>query len=512
MDKALNACVCGGVEMLGLHASVAPRKQQLQHPVLEEYVFVPYQREVTVENGQEYLDKCLKCTHAGLESWLGNGLKIPAQSRDTLSDCLQALKQTASTATDVTHASEDRQPLLCLLQDVFSLEHDGDFIGNLNNTVESYREKLDQDPLLGCVKTVENIKPILDVISRALPPGQTLRIVELGRGSMAKHVLPLLSDQPTLNFDYTIVTSSNEEDQTQEIVNQIVWDKKTGKIPEEMKIANLVVIDQSALSGRLCQFLEANSELDNDIMLLVHGATANHELAVVVDVFESKLSSANNVVRDVFDAARVIEECASYQFELTAQVSTQLLQSLFLFQRKRDTLHTLHGQRQITVTSADFDWLPTVQAAMGNSEDLWLLARDPGNSSGLVGMVNCLRAEPGGENVRFDNTIFLFFQSDMLASSQTIAMRYSCCIMFRCIVDLDGTATDADIEEQMKKRLAVNVFSGGQWGFFCHLPLKTGWNICRCHGRSAALKVFWPRAEVQQTVVSLLYIFVTILT
>ena len=84
--------------------------------------------------------------------------------------------------------------------------------------------------------------------------------------------------------------------------------------------------------------------------------------------------------------------------------------------------------------------------------------------------------------------------------------------MFRCIVDLDGTATDADIEEQMKKRLAVNVFSGGQWGFFCHLPLKTGWNICRCHGRSAALKVFWPRAEVQQTVVSLLYIFVAILT
>ena len=406
MDKALNACVCGGVEMLGLHASVAPRKQQLQHPVLEEYVFVPYQREVTVENGQEYLDKCLKCTHAGLESWLGNGLKIPAQSRDTLSDCLQALKQTASTATDVTHASEDRQPLLCLLQDVFSLEHDGDFIGNLNNTVESYREKLDQDPLLGCVKTVENIKPILDVISRALPPGQTLRIVELGRGSMAKHVLPLLSAQPTLNFDYTIVTSSNEEDQTQEIVNQIVWDKKTGKIPEEMKIANLIFIDCSVMSGLLCQTLEAISELD-DVMLLVHGATANQELAIIVDVLESKLSSANNVVSDVFDAARVIAECARFQFELTAQVSSQLLQSLFLFQRKRDTLHTSHGQRQITVTSADFDWLPTVQAAMGNSEDLWLLARDPGNSSGLVGMVNCLRAEPGGENVRFDNATFL---------------------------------------------------------------------------------------------------------
>ena len=48
------------------------------------------------------------------------------------------------------------------------------------------------------------------------------------------------------------------------------------------------------------------------------------------------------------------------------------------------------------------------------------------------------------------------------------------CIIFRCILDLDGTVTDADIDDQMKKKLAVNVYSGGKWGFFCHLPLKTG--------------------------------------
>ena len=52
------------------------------------------------------------------------------------------------------------------------------------------------------------------------------------------------------------------------------------------------------------------------------------------------------------------------------------------------------------------------------------------------------------------------------------------CIIFRCILDLDGTLTDADIEEQMKQNLALNVYRGGQWGMYCHLPMETGVNIC----------------------------------
>lgn len=43
INRCLDDIVAGGVQICGLHATVAPRRQQQQNPpILEEYVFVPY--------------------------------------------------------------------------------------------------------------------------------------------------------------------------------------------------------------------------------------------------------------------------------------------------------------------------------------------------------------------------------------------------------------------------------------------------------------------------------------
>lgn len=43
VNRCLDNIVAGGVQICGLHATVAPRRQQQQSPpVLEEFVFVPY--------------------------------------------------------------------------------------------------------------------------------------------------------------------------------------------------------------------------------------------------------------------------------------------------------------------------------------------------------------------------------------------------------------------------------------------------------------------------------------
>lgn len=43
VDRCLDDIVAGGVQISGLHATVAPRRQQLQSPpTLEEFAFVPY--------------------------------------------------------------------------------------------------------------------------------------------------------------------------------------------------------------------------------------------------------------------------------------------------------------------------------------------------------------------------------------------------------------------------------------------------------------------------------------
>lgn len=58
MDVTVNRCldniVAGGVQICGLHATVAPRRQQQQTPpTLEEFVFVPYtETECLTANGK----------------------------------------------------------------------------------------------------------------------------------------------------------------------------------------------------------------------------------------------------------------------------------------------------------------------------------------------------------------------------------------------------------------------------------------------------------------------------
>ena len=412
MDHALNACVCGGVEIVGIHTSAAPRNKHINRPVLEKHVFMSYQREVSMEHHeQEYINQCLKCIRTGLEIWLKNGLNICAKWRDTLGDCLKAMKLPANTGSDdVNLASEERQSLLRFLQAAFSVEpHDDDFMSNLSRTVDSYSGKLTKDALLGSLQTTERIKPLVDLHIYDLPSDEALRIVELGRGAMAKHLVSLIGTKWNRNVDYCIVTSSIEESQTTQTPGKhIAWDRKSEeKMPTQLKSANLVVVHQTVLDKSLCQTLEVISELENEnLLLLVHGATANHELMVVVDALEKKLSPASDVAGDAFGAERVVQECARHQFELSAQVSNPLFQSLFLFKRKRETQpNTSRCQHKITVTSADFDWLPAAQAAMRNSEDLWLIARDPSDASGLVGLTKTLRLEPGGKNVRLDNTL-----------------------------------------------------------------------------------------------------------
>lgn len=104
----------------------------------------------------------------------------------------------------------------------------------------------------------------------------------------------------------------------------------------------------------------------------------------------------------------------------------------------------------IRITDKNFDWVEPVKSAMKSSETDANSARiylvtEAEELTGLVGMVNCLKQEPGGNNVRA-----LFIQ-DLKAEKFSISAKM--------------------YAEQMKKDLAQNVLKNGVWGTFRHLPL-----------------------------------------
>lgn len=55
----------------------------------------------------------------------------------------------------------------------------------------------------------------------------------------------------------------------------------------------------------------------------------------------------------------------------------------------------------IHVSSQNYDWLPQLQEVIGKSSKHRVLLVAQGEPlSGILGLVNCIRKEPGGESIR----------------------------------------------------------------------------------------------------------------
>ncbi|XP_075218277.1 fatty acid synthase 3 [Lycorma delicatula] len=103
----------------------------------------------------------------------------------------------------------------------------------------------------------------------------------------------------------------------------------------------------------------------------------------------------------------------------------------------------------IKISQENFSWVPTLQAALKTDDapidqKIILYAQNE-PLSGLLGLLNCLRKEPGGLKTRC-----------VLITDENIK-RFS--------ID------DMTYKSQLSKDLAVNVYKNGQWGSYRHLQL-----------------------------------------
>lgn len=99
----------------------------------------------------------------------------------------------------------------------------------------------------------------------------------------------------------------------------------------------------------------------------------------------------------------------------------------------------------ITNAPSKFGWLASLQEAVksDNGNVLVVAQNDPNN--GILGLVNCIRREPGGEKARC-----IFMQSS-------------------------APAFDADSEfyaNQLRRGYVINVYKDGKWGTYRHLLLE----------------------------------------
>lgn len=156
-NLSLRTCVSGGVELLDLHATVAPRRPASHPPpTLEQHVFVPYDESnmaatLSSPDLAEYCDACCRFVGSRLRNLVESGVDNGLQNRELLSRLFPSGTLPSSTSpkdddNDLLarfQNSPGDYPALKTLQDVFSVSHDmASFTADVKSIVSNSRTEV----------------------------------------------------------------------------------------------------------------------------------------------------------------------------------------------------------------------------------------------------------------------------------------------------------------------------------------------------------------------------------
>ena len=426
--REMGTCKSGGVELLDLYTTVAPRRQGIQRlPTLESYRFIPYNESSlaiseldspVLEYAKACADFAVECIHDLLSSSAEKVVfNLPLVRRLVGNSSRSPVGEKLPEYID----SPDSVALKTL-QKIFALERDDSFARNADRVVSaSWADLISGDRLLGFARGDRCFKMCLDVALEnvsAKVAGDCLRVLECdgGTGQAYRHVVRQLTSHPGVSVSYTATdpdpTQSMDDELAQKLgITTVEWSLGSSKpIPDLASGAHIVI-----LTGILHRYDNISAALSaasalvrDDGFLLIVEPTSNFAIpwsffALTHDVTEmSDLSSRTcGPFCDERTWTRLITNAG---LTTVAQKSDGVLHTVFLCRKLSSTLPT-QAPKIIDVDDASFDWLEEVKAIMAEERgesgadcSVWLKASKA--DSGLVGMMNCLRREPGGDRLR----------------------------------------------------------------------------------------------------------------
>ena len=424
--------------MLGLHVTTAPRRHDYHQPVLESFDFVPYTRSLDPSTLDEslvkYSELCGDCSLKGLQSLLykhgSNGLKNRQQIETLVAAAVSDQKNSISEQlsesenkllNDIDLAHDKHHGCLEVLKSVFDVDYCENFTEAVDDVVKSKSEMLKSDLLLGHLHQTDYLKPCLDIVVENTLT-KNLKVLEVGDTGMRDVASHLLDSHPLLNVSYMVATTDpdtaaqlSENDGVSEVVK---W-KPCDTLPGNFKKTHLVIandithkqvnIRQSLLSMADC--------VANEGFLLVQEVTKNFHVALPLDGLccEWECDDLSERTSGIYcDECKWRQIFSELGFDVIYEVSDNIYSSVFLL--KKQSQNSLEIQTMLDVSNTVCDWVEELKSKMfecqskPKGENLWLKA--DGHISGIMGMVNCLRQEPGGDRIRY-----LFYDLHLLVAA-----------------------------------------------------------------------------------------------
>ena len=426
-DRQLGTCTSGGVEVLALHTTAAPRRHGTQlPPTLENFSFIPYNEYVLASSqlGLEYAKTCasfaLERMHELLTSNVENGLR----NLELMQNLVEQTNWTPATSTKVTeYVNFPDSVALKTLEKIFSVAHNDSFAKNVNSVVSaSWANIVTSDRLLGFARRDRCFKTCLDVVLEniaAESAGGHIKVVECdaGTGQAYQHVVQQLLSQPAVSVTYTAADPAPAQSIDAAVaqrlaIDTVEWSLESSKpIPGGAAGADLVILANVLhRHDNISAALSSASSLVSDSgFLLIVEPTSN--FAIPWSFF-----ALTHDVTNMSDLGS--RTCGPYCDEETwttlltnvgltpvAQKSDGVLHTVFLC-RKLSTISPPRAPKIIDVDDTSFGWLEEVKAVMAEERNgpdancsVWL--RSNNADSGIVGMINCLRREPNGDRLRY---------------------------------------------------------------------------------------------------------------
>ncbi|OXB61122.1 hypothetical protein ASZ78_013685 [Callipepla squamata] len=442
VDRCLDSLKAGGVQINGLHASVAPRRQQERiSPTLEKFSFVPYIESDCLSSSAQlhaYLEHCKGLIQKLQAKMALHGVKLVIHGLET--------KGTAA------GSSPNQKGLQHILTEICRLELNGNLHSELEQIVTQEKMHLQDDPLLNGLLDSSELKTCLDV-AKENTTSHRMKIVEAlaGSGRLFSRVQSILNTQPLLQLEYIATDctpeslSANEAELHDAGISFSQWDP-SGLPSGNLTNADLAVCNCStSVLGNATEIISnLAAAVKEGGFVLLHTLLKEETLGEIV----SFLTSPDLQQKHSFLSQAQWEELFSKaSLDLVAMKRSFFGSVIFLCRRQSPAKTPIF----LPVDDTHYKWVDSLKEILADSsqQPVWLTATNCGNS-GILGMVNCLRLEAEGHRIR------CVFVSNLSPSS----------------VVPPTSLSSLEMQKIIQRDLVMNVYRDGKWGSFRHLPLQ----------------------------------------
>lgn len=431
MDRILDTCICGGVEILGLHATVAPRRQLAQDPPIKEsFSFVPYTETMVDTELQQYLQSCKFSLLTSLKKFLSNGL---ADKVKNVALFKAEIQKAECEPCEVQYVPDADCTLMQLLKNISDVEQTGDCMTNLENLIKSRADDLRSDKLLSSLLNARHLKSCIDVAIENLQ-SLKLKMYELDTADqLFRRIVPHVQSQPLLNADYFVagpnVDTLDEKLLENHSSQKVKWEFRDSLAPGNLMNSDIIVASNGVhqtpnISDAL---MKITKSLKTGGFAVIREVTKNFVIPLMLEGLTKEFVCTDKEERTFgpfCDETTWMNHFRNAGLEVVSRKSDAIFNTIFLCRKCSDDGSSAAAATPYeTIDVSDFDcsWVDSVKTAMekhfssASSEKIWLVAKNVPHS-GIVGMVNCLRKEPGGDRIRLVNILHIFTVDNILCS------------------------------------------------------------------------------------------------